>query len=296
MTYYMLNIKHPTDPEAATSWLDKEKQAPVFFGESSIAELKTKLGGGALFGRVGQDEKLREAARIVTISEGFVWLYAFAGKIRRLKRRRSKPNEKVADVPKVIPIRLFKKRRLQKVPLILASMTANQHFTRGTFAKIDDEKYPGNVAALDVLWRRTPRRISRLQCLSSIELETLVAKILEANGAFVPAYKGGFLKGIDLFAYTRTAGLCGLPLAQSRSGDKVATVQVKLRVTDAKELSRWLEDEWGRCVITVEDHPCDELADLHGQVYFTRDWIESALKTAPAVMRWLNRSTWWYPK
>src|SRR5207247_1001715 len=96
-------------------------------------------------------------------------------------------------------------RNAKDVPLVLASITANQFYTRGTFRRINDW---GNYKAIDCAvgkrfqgdhwepdlcavgkrfqgdhWepdQQGPAQI--LECLSSVELETLVAKLLEAHG------------------------------------------------------------------------------------------------------------------
>jgi hypothetical protein len=73
-----------------------------------------------------------------------------------------------------------------------------------TFSRLEPIKHYGNCKALNfMLTGITPEVDSfehYLRCLSSMEFETLIAKIFEEQGYFVPAYRGGTLRRYDLFA------------------------------------------------------------------------------------------------
>jgi hypothetical protein len=43
-------------------------------------------------------------------------------------------------------------------------------------------------------------QVELIQCLSSVEIETLVAKLFEESGCFVPVYRGGVLKDVEIVA------------------------------------------------------------------------------------------------
>lgn len=307
MDHYILNIKHPVEGQTAEHWLGRRGLAPVFFGQSTVQQLLEdqganghRLGGGArLFAQLGMDEQHRIDARCITISAGEVWRYRLTGQISALDNEPiafARSGRNCVDVPKAIPVVVEERLPIHEAPLIIASLRVNQHFCRGTFAHISPANYPGNVAALNWLWGDIPRPCHRIQCLSSIELETLVAKLLEEHGAFVPAYKGGFLHGVDLFAYTDSAAIAGslsLPYVQRRGGGFVSSVQVKARVSEPDDARTWLAGGDERVLITNEDEPHPALAELHNVSYFTRDWIVQALRSAPASSAWLDRSLNW---
>lgn len=103
---------------------------------------------------------------------------------------------------KLLPVEIIVRERLSNVPVILSSMTANAYYYTGTFREIKDI---GNIRAIQSVrkYNLTPFNVDSpedlLYCLGSIELETLIAKIFEDAGCFVPAYRGGAIKGIDIF-------------------------------------------------------------------------------------------------
>ena len=82
----------------------------------------------------------------------------------------------------------------------------------GTFKSIEDPNNPeshmnsyfGNIKALEYILKDKKEKVSvnsfseYLECLSPIEFETLIAKLKEEEGYYVPAYKGGMLKDYDL--------------------------------------------------------------------------------------------------
>ncbi|WP_421882744.1 hypothetical protein [Methylibium sp.] len=307
MDHHILNIKHPAEGNTAEYWLGRRNLAPVFFGQSTVQQLLAdrgvngqRLGGGArLFAELGLDERHQASARCITISAGEVWCYRFTGRISALDNEAIeflRNGQHCIDVPKAIPVAVEERIPIYEVPLIVASLRVNQHFCRGTFAHINPERYPGNVAALDWLWGAVPEPLHRLQCLSSIELETLIAKLLEEQGAFVPAYKGGFLHGVDLFAYADSAAVAQrsrLPFVRRTDGRLVLSVQVKTRIGDVGDVQAWLAGGDERVLITIEDERHPALADLHGVRYFTREWVEQSLGSAPVSNAWLDRSLNW---
>lgn len=105
------------------------------------------------------------------------------------------------DYVKFLPVEVLRRVSFRSAPLILCSMSANRYYYTGTYRRIADE---GNTRALDCMLGRSPAPVETprdlLKCLGSIELETLVAKIFEAAGCFVPAYRGGAMKGVDILA------------------------------------------------------------------------------------------------
>jgi hypothetical protein len=66
--------------------------------------------------------------------------------------------------------------------------------------------------------------------LSSVQFETLIAKLFEEQGCFVPAYRGGATQGIDIIAFNDseneiTVGHIGVP-----PGSPIS-IQVKRRTS-----------------------------------------------------------------
>lgn len=113
---------------------------------------------------------------------------------------------KRGDYVKFLAVKVVADFAFPNIPLILSSMSASAYFYTGTFREISDA---GNVVALKCLLGDCDDDINLdaqglIRCLSSIELETLVAKIFEAAGCFVPAYMGGVLRDIDIIAKNTT--------------------------------------------------------------------------------------------
>lgn len=309
-TYHLLNIKPPAHwgaqvcPLTAQDWLHQYGMAAVFYGTTPTAGLlagkwpngKALLGGGKQLATMLQQPAARAQAVFVTIDEGSVWTYTAAGGLRMSHPKFHGPKEH----PKVFPISNLQQFPLTEVPLILASMRVNQHFARNTFTTIDGANYPGNIAAIDhLLGRRIAPGLDDLDLLSSIELETLVAKLLEEGGAFVPAYKGGFLAAVDLLAYANNPGaLSGLNSIQTASGRWVASVQVKARVAkgQVKDLRNWLNANGGRTVVAAQEDKTNPLATATGVppgAVQSRSWFKRRLDSSPKTKKWLKDSTKW---
>jgi len=103
-------------------------------------------------------------------------------------------------------------------------------------------------------------------CLSSIEFETLIAKIFEEQGYFVPAYKGGSLENIDL--------VC------EKDGEK-KSIQIKLQM----EEEHYDEDiDLYYCIIN-NAIPTDNIKNC--------EIIKEELKNCPNTKYWLNRTLDW---
>jgi len=117
------------------------------------------------------------------------------------------PIPRKGDILKVMPVTVLKRAKMIEVPSVLAGMRSNKYLGFGTFRPIDNW---GNIKALHyVLGASIPKEQMKasncgpnqlIECLGSIELETLIAKVLEAVGCFVPAHRGGNLIAADIFA------------------------------------------------------------------------------------------------
>ena len=311
--YYNLNIRHKDERWRATSFLDHaQPRAPVFYGKRTVDELRgSALGASGL-----RSKELNEAQQflgllqsaqangfqpvIVTIDVGRVWIYEpTAG-----------PNEyglipAFSGDPDGILVKGYEVRHLvgrsglpaSKVPLILSSMKVNQAFSRNTFTEIhggEAGRYRGNVAAVKAMLKETAEgfAVDPLECLSAVEFETLVAKLFEADGCFVPAYRGGVMKEVDLYVYANGATVNRMV---AQPGDQALNVQLKLSArVDPKQLVRWLNSDPHNLLISLDD---DVPIAANGcrERWITRQGIRQWLADRPEVGRWLERSLDWLP-
>lgn len=315
--YFNLNIKHPCwDKElsAADYWLGERRVAPVFFGFDSVEEvmsgviktsLKTKQTNEMLeFLNLTKMAIVQEFDPIIiTIGSGHAWIYRPIGVPKSGAKLEFQRNGKMAsDVPKYYALEFIAdKIPIARIPYILASMKTNQAFSRGTFREIRsvaaDElaSYRGNIAAIQSIIGWEPGfSVDPMECISSIEFETLIAKLFESNGFFVPAHRGGALKDVDLFAYLEREFENRLLNVGQQS---VLSIQAKMAVRNRGmriKLGEWLQSSSENYLITLETRPSLELMKFSDEGrYLTRDWIKSAVGSVPAVNGWLSRSLQW---
>lgn len=314
LKYFNLNIKHPYYEEeeaqdtsksqgSASRWLGDMGRAAIFFGPSTVEDIRKqqKPREAYEFLTCGATPKKRRSSLLISIQRGRIWIYKLAGGIRNEEKLRFKNAEGVSrtDVPKAYPIELLPgfPKRDSEVPLILASMRANQAFSRSTFREIDKERYAGNIAAIQAVTQWEPGfKVDPMDCLSSIELETLVAKVFEAKGCFVPAYKGGFLADVDLFLNPRKrVKLPPLMMEPHKCGKSRWSIQVKLsveRISKKSPLWDWLAANPRHLLVSL-DH--ETLLTPHPNQHLGREWLrESALGTRQ-TRDWLLESLAWLP-
>ena len=221
--------------------LEKMNRAPIFFGHyehedyTNAKKNKEKLGH---FNTKQLNEacefinlyKENKEARIITIGSEKIWIYKIKGQIKNGKIEFDKFRQKYYD------IEIIKHSKIEDVPYILASMKSNPAFCRNTFRMIDEKKYEGNIAAIKFLiGELNDFKIDPLKTLSSVQLETLVVKIFEKNGAFIPAWRGGTLKGVDIFA--KFEGNIPDNLLIKKIKEKNINIQVKLQLNDENKVN-----------------------------------------------------------
>lgn len=175
---------------------------------------------------------------------------------------------------KLLPIRKVIEEKIDKIPPILATMTANRHLSSGTFREIKDEGCRKAIDTLAFENRSVTSPNSIFSCLSSIELETMIAKIFEEACCFVPAYRGGSTVGIDIFAHNDTSnpisiGRISIPPKESIS------IQVKRH-----------------CDTTVPPDGCNYLLSVNHDT----PWMKAAIANSPMTKKWVTRSLDWLPK
>ena len=321
--FYNLNIKHPSNKwvdkgSTARYWLERQKKAPVFYGDTTIKEI-TIPDAQALshFQKIGLANRALNEARlfltlfsetksdclsyVITLDQGVLWIYSIVGSPHEHDDHDF--NGTQLDIPKcyfinpatpISPVTSSWGLPISEVPLILASMRVNQAFSRGTFTEIRPDRYAGNIAAIKSVLGHEIGVINALDCLSSIEFETLVAKIFEEHGCFVPAYKGGFLQNIDLFVYPQNARTAiGSFIVAADEGSY--SVQVKLRLDNCdRNLLDWLNTSKKNLLIVAQDsiQEQDFYEKFQDQI-FCRSWLRDALNGASNTNNWLRRSLSW---
>jgi len=120
-----------------------------------------------------------------------------------------------------------------------------------------------------------------LECLGSVELETLVAKVFEAAGCFVPAYRGGCIQDVDLFAHNYRAVDIELDGLVVPAGERIS-IQVK----GTSRLNA-CPDGVG-CLIAL-DAPQSPRC-------FGENWLFTRAAYFPEVAEWLKLSLSWLPQ
>jgi hypothetical protein len=315
--YYNLNIKLSSEIKTDKSDLFdathnlEERRAPIFFGPYKPEQYiyaydkKEKLEGL-------NKKQLREAynfiqlykedpeARLVTIDKK-IWIYKIIGQIKYestdaiVQKKSDQISEKI--VSKYYEVEIIKTLDIVDVPYILASMKTNQAFSRNTFTMIDEKKYGGNIAAIKFLiGELNDFKIDPLKTLSSVQLETLVVKIFEKNGAFIPAWRGGTLKGIDIIA--KFEGNIPDNLLIKKIQEKNINIQVKIKLNDennVKDLKELLNQS-NNFLITGDDEPIYKLKDYaEDKKYLTSKWIKKQIYNYDEIKKWYEECIKWLP-
>lgn len=304
MKYYYLQIKEGYKPffDCVDKWLDKNHFAAIFSLNSIDEFLSDKKGlskDSKNFVKTFYEDK--EESLLVSIGSkeennkksDYLYIYKKIGKLIEYKGQnakytvdashyKSKPDNVIG-----FPIELLVEIPIVKAPLVLATIKSNQYLSRGTFKELwkkatkDDPEstfnsYFGNRKAIDHLVSGKPVQVNNLEqyleCLSSIEFETLIAKIKEEQEYFVPAYKGGSFKDYDILCF---------------KDDMEEYIQAKLNLS--KETFKEYKDIKDLNVYCVH-------TEVDKQIYqniFNYEDIQKQLECCPKTKEWLKRSLNW---
>ena len=219
---------------------------------------------------------------IVVIHAGEVWIVAPCGQVQFVKSMLGYKEE--SGFVKLLPVAVTRRARTADVPQVLASIGANRYYSSGTFREICG---PGNVLAiksvlgLPIETPDDPSVIHAVQCLSSVEFETLVARLLEERGFFVPAYRGGMMPGADLFAYNKSTDVLSAGELVVQPGQRIS-IQVKLRESG-------LRQPFGVDVMICAEQNVSPPT-------LGSDWLRAVLRDAPKTLSWLKSSLDWLPE
>lgn len=183
-------------------------------------------------------------------------------------------------------IKLLKKIKVVECPLVLATIKSNTRLTMGTFKSIEDpnnseshmNSYFGNIKALKYILNGKKEKVAvdsfaeYMECLSPIEFETLIAKLKEEEGYFVPAYKGGMLKDYDL--------IC-------KKDGRQENIQIKLNLSKDTYNKYKKKSLIIYCVSKSE-----KIVDPTVTIYDWQD-IEKLINKSPNTKKWLSQTLDW---
>ena len=264
-----------------------QKSVCIFFGNTTENTYSSALGAKVVQDFIdAANEEVRNAVVILVIHEGQAWFLTPTGNVTfgdpeathdgALHNRKSMPVRVLGGGPK----------QLLNVPSIISGIPSNQYLGRGTFREIKNDW--GCKKAIDIgaglaltgeHWEIGEQGEDQLlECLGSLELETLIAKIFEAAGFFVPAYRGGLIKDIDLFVKNDTGATIDVAGLKVTPGG--VTIQVK----------RWPSGEWERGSANFMIGTAAQ-----GDRCFGSSWILRAAASYMNVWDWLSRSLAWLP-
>jgi len=216
--YYLLNINisKTSQTSRVDEWIGKHKKAPIFYGRSTIAEIKSGKAqinskplphDAKLFADTFSD-KINEKAVVFSIGEENIYFYKQAGKLQEYEEYTINDE---THLVKGFPIELIgEPQKIIHAPLVLVTIKANRWMSAGTFKLVDEKKggsYFGNILAIKYLLSGERQKVfsfqNYLQCLSALEFETFIAKLYEERGYYVPAYKGGVHKKLRFILQKR---------------------------------------------------------------------------------------------
>lgn len=287
MNYYYLKIgKGNSD---ANDWLAgrnplRRPAAVIYFDELTDSDYRNGKGTSQPrnFWQRGQ-KKFHDETLMTVIHEGNVCLMKPVGKVRFLPKIKI---EEWTTRPKAMPIKVLTRKKCEDVPAVLASMSVNQYLAQGTFRETN---HWGNMKAIDCVlgracngghWKLKENGPAQLlECLSSTELETLVAKLFEAHGCHVPAYRGGTMREIDLFAYNHSSSTISIGKLVVPANGSIS-IQVK---------------SWSSSMKRPKTVDYLIGLDVVGAKAFDAAWLLQQVKARPAVTAWLRRSLNWLP-
>jgi hypothetical protein len=288
MQYYYLKIGKGNS--LATDWLAgknplKRPAAVIFFGELPIEDTLNNRQVNDFY--LSSLPEKRDNTIMVTIGDGKAWFLKPAGEIVECDPPPD-ATENLNNLWKMMPVEVISEQKLSKIPPVLAGINANAFLSRGTYRKITNW---GNIKAIycslqkplpdEHLQIENCNALRLLECLSSVELETLVAKIFEASGCFVPAYRGGCIRDVDLFVRNDTDEDINLSSLIIPAHHRLS-IQVKGR-TRLKECPKEVN-----CLIGFE---VPQVSNC-----FDEEWLLKQIKRFPKVNDWLSRSLDWLPQ
>jgi hypothetical protein len=226
---------------------------------------------------------------IVVIHAGNIHLMEPCGKVEfvisEVDEARIGANRDKHGYAKLLPVKIKNNIPIADIPAILAGISANRYYSSGTFRKIRDL---GNICAIrscleeEILLPKNHTLSDVLRCLSSFEFETLIAKILEELGFFVPAYRGGNMQGADLFAHN-------LKSKQIKVSNHIV-IEANCRISIQVKLATKMRTppDGINYLVSIDAEPTNQCLGS--------EWICDALQTCSTTQKWLTQSLSWLPE
>jgi hypothetical protein len=169
-------------------------------------------------------------------------------------------------------IKIIKEVDVKDCPLVLVTIKANRQMSSKTFKELSGKEYDGDISAIEYIRTGTKPSIMSydkyLRCLSSLQFETLIAKMFEERGCFVPAYRGGNIKNFDIFP---------------KEGDRVDLIQVKLTLKKINYKKQKDITDFFYCITS----------DTEAENIKTWKDIQAELKKCPNTKKWLQKTLEW---
>lgn len=300
--YFLLNINEPKDnnddkerKNNVDVWI-KKGIAPIFYGKWTRKQICNKEALKNKEDKSNQEEKLTKKQwddahlflkTFHNISDDNI-VFSIGNDNIFFFQQKDKLDEKFFDSKKDL-VKYFEIKNttvipIKKCPLVLASIKASRKFSSGTFKELDKKKDFGNIQAIRYKLYDKKAAISNfpeyLKCLSSVEFETLIAKILEEKGLFVPAYKGGFIKNFDLVC--RNCGEDSIEIGKNIIKPyEPKLIQIKLKLKKDYEIK---DDYLYFCI----DSKMDDKKNV-----FDADCIKNTLLNDQKTSEWLKKSLFW---
>jgi len=269
----------------------------IFFGESTVDDcLAGKQGLDARDFCVSADPKNQSNTRIVITAFREFWVLQPIGRVELGEHVIAHDGQPC--FLKTMLVEVLVRKPLKEVPHLLASMGSNAYWSRGTFREIgkpaplknETAEWPGwqHQVAIELQLPEPRRRVRwpapfpghQLLFLSSVELETLVAKVFEEAGCFVPAYRGGMMADVDIIARNESE----LPV-------EVGFLRIMPGETLAIQVKSWMRKPEralpGVLLVSLNLHR-DDRAD-----HWNAEKLWFALGAAPHTTVWLHRSLAW---
>ena len=281
----------------AEQWLDetanrnplKRPAIVAFFGLSTRnhpADLKKEQVSQVRAFYESSDSINRKNTFIAVIAKGHVWILQPDGEI--IERENNEGWSENVNLLKIMPVKILAHKTIKDVPHVLASINANTFLSQGTYREIANW---GNQKAICAVigkdfpaehWKLEECTATQLlECLSSTELETLVAKLFEAAGCFVPAHRGGVMVDADLFAHNDSEENIQLDtLVIPKKGS--LSIQVKSG-NAPKECPPEVD-----CLIALDVK--------QNKNCFDGEWLLNQVQKFQEVKWWLRRSLNWLPE
>lgn len=203
--------------------------------------------------------------------------------------------QSIVHIPKFISIKNLRKFDISEVPQILGSLSSNQEYNRSTCKQIKTEEHL-NALKYICNFRKKQQKIKLnkfqpeylLKHLSPYEFETLIFLLLKNSGLFVPAWRGGTIKGIDFIAYNRTSkDLMIKWLNTTLSTGKSLKIQIKRKNLTLKDVEKLTQDNIILIALEIEDF------NQEIERVITAPILLHVAQTQHETNKWLHNSLEW---